>query len=88
MKHYYENVPGLGNVALSHHAQEKAKAQSISDAQVHKVLFDGVDTPDHDSVWRELNKIRLVIITPTPFQGAKLVRTMYRVRPQAKAKRR
>ena len=80
MNYYYENVPGLGNIALSRHAQERAAAQSISDEAVEETLMYGKDTPDGmDTTWREHNGVRLVIITPTPFRGAKLVKTMYRV---------
>jgi hypothetical protein len=40
-----------------------------------------------DILWRERDGIRLVIFTnPTPNTGAKLVKTVYRVEAQAKAR--
>ena len=84
MQYYYEDIPGLGNVTLSRHAQEKAREHHISEQHVEMVLYRGRDTPDGDSTWREHNRIRLVIITPTPFRGSKLVKTMYRVEAQAR----
>jgi hypothetical protein len=84
MQYYYEDVPGLGNVALSRHAQAKAEDQGITDGQISLVLYRGKDIPDSDSIMREHIGIRLVIITPTPFRGAKLVKTLYRVEPQAR----
>lgn len=87
MKYYYEDVPRLGNIALSRHAQDRAADQSIGDEVVEEVLMNGKDTPDGmDTIWREHNGVRLVIITPTPFRGAKLVKTIYRVQGQAAAK--
>jgi hypothetical protein len=29
-KHYFEDVPGIGNVAVSRHAQERAESESIT----------------------------------------------------------
>jgi len=86
VQYYYEDVPGLGNVALSRHAQTKAEEQQITDRQVESVLYGGKSIPDGDSIWRERKGIRLVIITPTPFRGAKLVKTMYRIEPQARVR--
>lgn len=83
MKHYYPDVPGLGNVALSRHAQDRAEEDHITDVHVEEVFLHGRDTHDADSVWREHNGIRMIIITPTPFRGAKLVKTMYRVQRAA-----
>lgn len=87
MKYYYEDVPGLGNIAISRHAQDRAASHCISDEMVEDVLINGTDTPDGmDTLWREHNGVRLVIITPTPFRGAKLVKTMYRIQRQASVK--
>ena len=86
MNHYFEDVPGLGNVALSRHAQTRAEQDGISEAMVLDVLLQGQDTPDGDSTWRELKGVRLVIVDPTPFRGAKLVTTMYRVKPPMRAR--
>lgn len=86
MQHYWEDVPGLGNVVISRHAQERAKRDGISEDVVARVLREGRDVPDGDAVWRQLNGVRLVIVVPTPFRGAKLVTTMYRVKPNAKVR--
>jgi len=82
----YENVPGFGSVVLSHHAQRKAAEQRINDATVEKVLFKGRDRPDGEATWREHTEVRLVIIRPTPWRGEWLVKTMFRVQAQAKAR--
>jgi hypothetical protein len=40
-----------------------------------------------DILWRERNGIRIVILeNPTPSTGAKLVKTVYRIEAQAKAR--
>jgi hypothetical protein len=46
------------------------------------------DIPDGtDSLWRERDGLRIVILTnPTPNVGAKLVKTVYRVQAQARAR--
>ena len=87
MKHYWPNVPGVGNVAVSRHAQARAEEDGINEHAFEQVLLHGVDTPDgQDTVWRQLNGVRIVIIVPTPFKGAKLVKTMFRVQEQARSK--
>lgn len=85
MRYYYPGVPGLGNVALSRRAQDQATEESITGADVSDVLARGRDRPDGQSaLWREHRGIRLVIVVPTPFRGARLVTAMYRVQAQAK----
>ena len=90
MNHFYRNVPGLGNVAVSRHAQEEARKDRITDTMFADVLLNPVlaDIPEGNNIlWREKNGIRLVIIVnPEPNRGAKLVKTVYRVQPQAKAR--
>ena len=46
------------------------------------------DIPDGaDILWRERDGLRIVILTnPTPNVGAKLVKTVYRVQVQARAR--
>ena len=87
MEHFYRNVLGLGNVAVSRHAQERIEAENISVAAFERALlwpshpdvYDGQDV-----LWREHNGIRLVILlNPTPNRGAVLVKTVYRVNTQA-----
>ena len=40
MKHYYENVPGLGNVAVSRHAQSQMLEVGISQEAFDRALRD------------------------------------------------
>ncbi|KKQ77820.1 MAG: hypothetical protein A3A96_01850 [Candidatus Zambryskibacteria bacterium RIFCSPLOWO2_01_FULL_39_39] len=91
MEHFYRDVPGLGNVAVSRHAQEQMQKGDISESLFQKVLLSptGSDIPDgQDVIWREREGIRIVIlIDPTPNRGAKLVKTVYRVQQQASAHR-
>jgi hypothetical protein len=87
MKHYYENVPRLGNVVLSRHAQANAESLGISEKMVEEVLLKGRDIPDGmDTVWRERSNIRLVIVYPEPYTGARLVATIYKIRRRESAK--
>ncbi len=88
MKHYYPDVRGLGNVALTRHAQEQLEAAGVSDHDVAEVLQHGKDTPDGVGVvWRRFKGIRLVILLkPEPFRGAVLVKTAYREQNNFKAK--
>ena len=88
MNHFYRNVPHLGNVAVSRHAQQRAEEDGISQEAFDRVLLTPIkpDIPDGtDIVWRERDSIRLVILMhPTPDTGARLVKTVYRIEPQAK----
>ena len=88
MKHYYENVPGLGNVAISRHAQERLREDGISEAELEDALLRGDTIPDgQDVVWRQRAGVRVVILRrPEPFSGAMLAKTIYRVQSQAKAR--
>src|ERR687893_67421 len=55
MKHYYENVPRLGNVAVSRHAQSQMLDAGISQEAFDRALLDPTqpDTPDgQDILWR------------------------------------
>ena len=89
MNHFYRDVPGLGNVAVSRHAQARAEEDRISQEAFDRVLLLPLteDVPDGaDILWRERDGIRLVILmNPTPNTGAKLVKTVYRVEAQARA---
>ncbi|HSE23822.1 MAG TPA: DUF4258 domain-containing protein [Pyrinomonadaceae bacterium] len=87
MKHYYENVPELGNVAVSRHAQDRIREDGITDKEFEDALFKGELIPDtHEASFRDLNRIRLVIIhRPEPFKGAKLIKTAFRIQAQKRA---
>ena len=87
MQHYFPNVPGLGNVALSRHAQERVAQDGISENELKEALLRGTTTPDGpEIVWREKDAVRVVILRrPTPFRGAMLATTIYRVKAAAKA---
>ena len=89
MGHYFPNVPGLGNVALSRHAQERMAQDGISEEHFTDALMRGDTIPDgQDIVWREKNGVRIVILRqPTPFKGAMLVKTVYRIKEAARATR-
>lgn len=86
-KYYFEDVPGVGNVAVSRHAQERAESEGITNRAFEQALLNGATIPEGPGVlWRELNGIRLVILTrPDPYRGAALVKTCFRVQQQAKA---
>jgi hypothetical protein len=92
VQHYYEDVTGLGNVAVSRHAQEQCAKDNISEADFQRVLLEPIRPDRSDSkgiVWRERDGIRLVVLmNPTPFRGARLIKTAYRVQSQLKATRR
>ena len=91
MEHFYRNVPGLGDVAVSRHAQARMEADGINQAAFDRVLLHPTrpDVRDGaDVLWRERDGLRLVILTdPTPNVGAVLVKTVYRVERQASAHR-
>ena len=90
MTHFYRNIPKLGNVAVSRHAQQRMAEDRISREAFERVLLAPVkqDIRDGaDTLCRERDGIRLVILeNPTPPSGAKLVKTVYRIEPQAKAR--
>lgn len=86
--HFYREVPKLGNVAVSRHAQGEMDAEGIRQEDFERVLMNPLraDVPDGQAVvWRERDGLRIVIHTdPTPNTGAKLVLTVYKVESQAK----
>jgi hypothetical protein len=88
MKHFYRDVKGLGNVAVSRHAQARMEDEGISQELFDRVLLEPSqpDIPDGmDVLWREGEGLRIVTLTnPTPNRGAKLVKTAYFVKPQAR----
>jgi hypothetical protein len=89
MEHYFPNVPGLGNVAVSRHAQDRIREDAIEESTFLDALMDGDSIPDgQDVIWREKNGIRIVILRkPEPFAGAMLVKTVYRVEGAARARK-
>ncbi len=91
MEHFYRNVPGLGNVAVSRHAQARMETDGVSQVAFDRTLLHPTrpDVRDGaDVLWRERDGLRLVILTDsTPNMGAVLVKTVYRVEPQASAHR-
>lgn len=90
--HFYRDVPGLGHVAISRHAQARMNEFGISQEAFENVLLRPIrpDIPDGQEIaWRERDGIRIVIVLyPTPNRGARLVKTVYRIEAQAKARRR
>ena len=89
MEHYFPNVPELGNVAVSRHAQDRMREDGISEAAFRDVLTTGEIVPDgQDVVWREKDGIRIVILRrPEPFAGAMLAKTVYRIDDPARARK-
>ena len=90
MGHFFRDVKGLGNVAVSRHAEDRMRRDNIAPETFESVLLSPA-RPDRmdgmDILWREGKGIRIVIlIDPTPNVGAKLVKTVYRVTDQASAK--
>jgi hypothetical protein len=86
MSHYFPNVPGIGNIAVSRHAQARMLDDGIPQDQFEAALLHPTrEMPDgQDVIWRERNGVRVVILTnPIPNRGAKLVKTVYRIKPQA-----
>lgn len=89
MQHFYRDVPGLGHVAVSRHAQAAMEALGLTDEMFQRILFEPErEVPDGlDVVWRERGGVRAVILLyPTPNRGARLVKTVYRVEAQARAR--
>lgn len=90
MTHFFRNVPKLGNVAVTRHAQQRMAEDNISPEAFERVLLAPVKQDIRDGadiLWRERDGIRLVILeNPTPPSGAKLVKTVYRIEAQAKAR--
>lgn len=88
--HFYRDVPRLGNVAVTRHAQARMIKDGITQEQFEKALFEpqGPDHPEGFGVlWRDRNGVRIVILSrPTPNTGAKLVKTVFRVKAQARAR--
>ena len=89
MDHYFPAVPGLGNVAVSRHAQDRMREDGIGEATFRDTLMDGETIAEgHDVIWREKHGIRIVILRrPEPFAGAMLVKTVYRIEGAAQARR-
>jgi len=87
MKHYYANVPDIGNVAVSRHAQDRLAEDGISERKFEAALLRGDSVPEGQEIlWRQKDGVPLVILLkPEPFRGATLVKTAYRIEPQAKA---
>jgi hypothetical protein len=88
--HFYRNVPRLGNVAISRHAQASMIDDGITQEAFDKALLEPTrpDVPDGaDVVWRERDGLRIVILmNPTPNHGARLVKTVFRIERQAKSR--
>jgi hypothetical protein len=86
--HFYRDVPRLGNVAVTRHAQARMIDNGITQQQFDKALFEpqGPDRMEgYGVLWRERDGVRIVILTnPIPNAGARLVKTVFRVQAQAR----
>ena len=80
MRYRYDDVPGLGDVVVSRHAQAKMKEDGIAEDTFQEVLFNGAETREgFDIVRREGKGIRIIIeMRPTPWRGSRLVKTVYK----------
>ena len=88
--HFYRDVPGLGHVALSRHAQLRLREDGIGPDMLEDILLrpTGPDKPDgQTTIWREKNGVRLVILLPDQPSGARLMVTAYKIKGPASAKR-
>ena len=89
--HFYRSVHRLGNVAVFRHAQAQMDRLGITTHLFERALLTPTrpDVMDGaDVLWRERDGVRIVVLTdPTPNVGAKLVKTVYRVEQQARARR-
>jgi hypothetical protein len=88
VKHYFPDVPGIGNVAVSRHAQARLAEDNISERVFERVLMRGDSILEgHDVMIRQGEGIRIVILLkPTPFRGATLVKSIHRDDGYATAK--
>lgn len=90
MQFLYRDVPGHGTVVVSRHALARMDEEQVDETLFQRVLLDPPqpDRPDGIGVlWREGLGLRIVILTnPQPDRGARLVKTVYRVKPQARAR--
>lgn len=87
MEHFYRDIPGLGHVAVSRHAQARIEEQGISQRAFEAALFTPAKTVDEDNgqiQWRETNGVRVVLVMfPTPNRGARVVKTVFKIGAQA-----
>jgi hypothetical protein len=88
--HFYRDVPKLGNVAVSRHAQANMIKDGITQEAFDNALLHPTrpDIPDGaDILWRERDGLRIVILmNPEPPSGSVLVKTCYRIERQARAR--
>ena len=70
MNHFYRDVPGLGNVAVARHAQNRMAQEGVPPDAFERALLHPTkpDVADGmDVLWREREGLRIVILTnPTP----------------------
>ena len=76
---------------MSRHAQAQMDRLGITTHLFERALLT-LTRPDvmdgADVLWRERDGVRIVVLTdPTPNVGAKLVKTVFRVEQQARARR-
>jgi hypothetical protein len=87
IQHLYEQVPGVGKVAISRTAQGRVTEHAITRKQFEDALYTPVrKVPDGSNIelW-EHGDVRLVVnLRPEPYRNAALVTTAYRVKPIAR----
>ena len=87
-QHLFNNVPNLGRVAVSYHAQERAFKDGISEEMFKDALYNGTRIPDGvDSLFIDKGMIRIVVVLrPKPFRGAKLAVSVFKKQPEKKTR--
>lgn len=88
-QHFYRDVKGLRHVAVSRHAQAKMDREGTSQELFERVPLNPSKPDvqeDLNTIWRERENVRLVIINPTHASGAKLVKTAFRIKPSARTR--
>ena len=82
-KYYYSNIPHLGNIAVSRHAQSRLDEYKISQSIFEDILYNGKETKEGFNILhKDSHGIRLIIIlNPDPPTGAKLISTIIKLKP-------
>lgn len=85
MQHFFRDVPKLGHVAVSRRAQARCEELRISEEEFREALMSPHrDVPDGQEVLiRQRNHLHLVVqLYPKPPSGARLISTVYRMKPK------
>ena len=82
---YMEEVPGVGDIEISRHAQDRIGPGpgQIPESVFWQVLTRGEEIREGaDIVWKTGKGIRIVILLrPIPYRGRALVNTAFKLKP-------